>query len=120
MDVQSIPGTPAAVKVFGEVDLSNVGRMIEALDVAVSQSPTGVLVDLCDVTYIDSAGIQAVISAYQRLRTQDGVLALCLSNPDVQAIFRLIHPELLPGFVVTNDLDAARQALAVNDRPAGQ
>lgn len=120
MDVQSIPGTPSAIKVCGEVDLSNVGRMIEVLDLAVSRSPTGVLVDLREVTYIDSAGIQAVISAYQRLRAQDGVLVLCLSNPDVQAIFRLIHPELLPGFVVTDDLDAARQALAVTRRSEGQ
>lgn len=110
MEVSLSESKPPVVHVSGEVDLGNVQSLINALDKAIPASPEGVVIDMADVIYIDSAGIQAVISAYQRLRATEGNLVLVLANSDVQAIFALIHPELLPGFLVVSDL---QQGLSV-------
>ncbi len=112
MHVELTEGTPPVVSVTGEIDLGNVDKLLAALDAAIPKSSEGIVIDMCDVTYIDSAGIQAVISAYQRVRKTGGVLALALANRDVKAIFALIHPELLPGFIVTDSVDAGKQAVA--------
>lgn len=111
MEVWTVEGKPPIVGTDGEVDLSNVRKLMEALEAAIPDAAAGIIIDMSGVTYVDSAGIQAVLFAYQRVRRTEGVLVLVLGNVDVRAIFALIHPELLPGFIVAESLEDARRAL---------
>lgn len=59
---QDGPGSPATVSVAGEIDLSNVDRFRDALDV---EAPT-LVVDLARVSYIDSAGMGVLFTRATR------------------------------------------------------
>jgi anti-anti-sigma factor len=110
MEVEVIEGRPPVVRAWGEIDLSNVTKLSSALDSAVPGSAAGIIIDMTDVTYIDSAGVQVVIWAYQQIRREGtGLLAVVLAQNDVRTIFNLIHTELLPGFAVVDSVDEARQ-----------
>lgn len=52
-------GTPR-VTATGEIDLSNVARLIQALNSASAETRTPITIDLSTVKYVDSAGINAL------------------------------------------------------------
>ena len=109
MSVETTPGDPAVVRASGEIDLSNWEGLKSALAGAASDSPRGLIVDLTDVDYIDSAGLQAVLMAYHTIcRQRQGLLVLVLGNANMRMIFGFIQPEQLPGCRVTEDLASAR------------
>jgi len=56
-------------RVSGEVDLSNAEQVFEqVLDGWVGRGSKGLVVDLSETTYIDSAGIRALFELAERLR----------------------------------------------------
>jgi len=102
----------AIVHADGEIDLANIDQFIEALDEAAEKSPTGFIIDLSDVTYIDSAGVQAIFGVYSKMRAADGCLAVVIGNARIKSVLEVVHLELLPNMSVCDDLDAARQAVS--------
>jgi anti-anti-sigma factor len=57
----------------GEMDLASAGQLTDATDKAVAtERPTEILVDLAAVTFIDSTGIRALLTA-QRIADEQGV-----------------------------------------------
>lgn len=99
------------VRAEGEIDLSNVDRFEAALNEAVETSREGFLIDLSQTTYLDSAGIQAILSAYRRARSRGKMISIAAGNPNVQDLLGVIHLELLPGIAVCDDLPSAETAL---------
>jgi anti-anti-sigma factor len=76
-------GTAHVLVVGGELDVSNVGELAAALD---AHAPAGaVVVDLTEVTYLDSSTVEALI-----VRARDG------------ATVRLVCP---PGSIVRRSLE---------------
>jgi anti-sigma B factor antagonist len=61
--VQNAQG-PAVVRLAGEIDLSNVSRLQDQLIVLVERGH--VVVDLSEVTFIDSTGLSAFIVGHRR------------------------------------------------------
>lgn len=76
------PGT-IVVAVAGEVTFSNVSALERALDGA-----TNYVVDLTDVTFMDSSGLSTLITASARARTHGGAVALVLTTAEPPSIFR--------------------------------
>ncbi len=118
MEVEITRNSQWVVRPVGIVDLVTVDKLISALDEAVEQSPKGFVIDLTRVPYIDSAGIAAILNAYQRLHPVGGKLALVLVEGDVKRIISLIHLEMIPGFFLCENVAAAKQALASEAAPA--
>ena len=58
---------PATVRAQGDIDLTNVGELADALDAAAAASGD-VTADLTAVTYCDSATIRALFRAARRVR----------------------------------------------------
>jgi anti-anti-sigma factor len=77
------PGT-TVVAVNGEVTFSNVSAFERALD----SEATHVLVDLTHVTFMDSSGLSALITASARARGRGGSVALVLEAEEPPSIFR--------------------------------
>ena len=50
-------GALCLVRVHGEIDLSNAHEVSSAIGIAMGQEARGLVVDLSDITYLDSAGI---------------------------------------------------------------
>lgn len=113
MSVETIEGKWPAVKAAGEIDLSNIDELRTAIDAAMSASPHGFVIDLSDIGYIDSAGVAVVISAYRRLNKAGGALAVVKPTSEgVRRVLDLIGLHMLPGIVVTDDLESAEEGLS--------
>ena len=50
-------GTAVVLHVYGEVDLSTAGELEEAVAAGLVERPAALVVDLTDVTFLDSAGL---------------------------------------------------------------
>jgi len=79
----------AVVSVIGELDRATVPAFNRTL-LDVSEAGTGeVIVDLTGCSFLDSAGLRALIATKERLERSDRSLALVLSNPIVMRVIRL-------------------------------
>lgn len=54
--------------VYGELDIMSSPKLHEALSSIIGEGPRTVLVDLANVTFIDSSGLGALVAAERRLR----------------------------------------------------
>ncbi|MGV9993601.1 STAS domain-containing protein [Streptomyces sp. NPDC003374] len=75
------------VTLAGEIDLDGSARLREALLSGVAGGP-GTVVDLGAVTFMDSSGINALITAHQA--TQEAGTRLCLAAPQ-DAVLRVLQ-----------------------------
>jgi anti-sigma B factor antagonist len=103
------------VRPIGEIDRHTVAVLRDHL-AAVIRTRRLVL-DLCDVAFIDSAGLGAVASAIRTVRDNDGDVVVARPRA---AVDRVLHTIGLDRFVaVTPSLDEAFELLTLTDRPAG-
>jgi anti-sigma B factor antagonist len=79
---------PEIVAVRGEVTFSNVGDLSRRLDAAFSGGASHLVVDLTEITFIDSSGLSALLTASAQARERGGALALVLADGEPPSIFR--------------------------------
>lgn len=109
--MEVIQDTHMIVRAEGEIDLANIAQFNKVLDEATGKAPTGFIIDLSDVTYIDSAGVQAIFRVYLVIYEADGCLALVVGNPKIRRVLEVVHLEQLSNMRIFEDLDSARQGL---------
>jgi anti-anti-sigma factor len=72
----------------GEVDIATVSSLRECLfELAASGQP--LIADLDEVTFIDSAGLAALVGAAKRSTANGGVLHVVCARPQTRQLFRL-------------------------------
>ena len=71
---------PEIVAVTGEVTFSNVGELNRRLEAALDGEAQHLVVDLTDVTFIDSSGLSALLTASAQARERGGGVALVLGR----------------------------------------
>lgn len=86
------------IRLSGEIDLENVSTVDEQICAAVSGQPTGVSVDLTNLTYMDSAGIRLLFDLVSHLQKSN--IALKLIAPFDSPAHRLIQFSGLDSLVV--------------------
>jgi anti-sigma B factor antagonist len=80
------------VSVTGEVDVANVRHLRRELLLAVRDDDRHVVVDLTGATYLDSAGLGALIGARRRLRASGGrTLHLVVNRDRLLSLFAITH-----------------------------
>ena len=72
-------GTAVHLVVTGEVDASSAPVLHRELDAALDLGPAEVVVDLCAVTFLDSAGLAVLAGAHRRAGKQ-GLLMRVLAS----------------------------------------
>jgi anti-anti-sigma factor len=82
-----MPMPPEVVEVSGEVTFSNVGGLGGRLTAALERA-SQVVVDLSQVSFIDSSGLSALLTASAQARERGGVLVLVLGAGEPPSIFR--------------------------------
>jgi anti-sigma B factor antagonist len=86
--IEPIGASASVISLSGELDLSTIPRVEKQLLQQV-RSKTGVIVDLTDVTFIDSSGIGLLIRAF-RATDESGTLNTVIAvNTQVDRVFRL-------------------------------
>jgi anti-sigma B factor antagonist len=73
----------------GRLDAYVAPRVSEWLDAAAQAQPANVVVDLQNVTFIDSTGLAILLKGMRRCRQQAGDLFLCGLQQPVRVIFEV-------------------------------
>ncbi|MEU9647226.1 STAS domain-containing protein [Streptomyces sp. NPDC048188] len=73
----------------GEVDNDTGGRLRQALDITGTVRPR-LVIDMGQVTFMDSVGINILISTYQNVTAADGWLRLAAPTAPVRRILQLV------------------------------
>jgi anti-sigma B factor antagonist len=82
-------GDGVAVVVVGEIDLATVDAVRGEIDAARTET-TLVLLDLRDVTFIDSAGVRLVLEGSRELAAGGGELVVVRGGAEVRRVFDLV------------------------------
>lgn len=77
------------LKLRGELDLSTASKAEEEIRRAESEEPDLLLVDLSELTFLDSTGLRLIVTADHRAR-EDGRRLAVVKGPDtVQRVFAI-------------------------------
>lgn len=73
----------------GVLDATRSQDFREEVIKTLESNPKMVLVDLKDITFMDSSGLGALVLAFKTLRASDTKLVLCSINEQVKILFEL-------------------------------
>lgn len=115
------------VKISGEIDVFTSPRLREMLLDIIDSGAAHLVVDLGEVTFLDSTGLGVLVGIYHRLRARDGSMSFMGVNDRVRRVFHVT--QLTKIFVLHHSLDeavAAHEAAIAqstggsgNSRPTG-
>jgi len=83
----------------GEVDVSTIGLLAEALDVAIADHPEVLLIDLRNLSFLDSRGLMSLLDAQEASRTINCRLLLTRGSRPVERLMQIAAVDGLFEFV---------------------
>ena len=92
----------------GEIDLNVSPEIAQTFNEMVRSKPPRVVVDLTNVTYIDSSGLAALIVGMQQVKEYGGKFALAGVQDDVMSILEIARLDQF--FATYPHVDAALKA----------
>ncbi len=109
----SIAGSVTTARLVGEIDTYSVGETREAFELLPIVAGGGVVVDLREVTFIDSSGLGAIIALYHRAGAAHARLQLVCGDVTLRLV-RLMHLDEVMD-VVTEPADASNGSVTSAD-----
>ncbi|MGA2521941.1 MAG: STAS domain-containing protein [Acidimicrobiales bacterium] len=100
-------GVPV-IEVHGEVDLATSPLLHRALVSAAEATAPVTVLDMSDVSLLDSTGLGALVLADERFRHHGGELRVVITQPIVRRVFEIT--ELNEIFAIFSSLTAAMPA----------
>ncbi len=97
------------LRLEGELDIYTVNGFRQESD-KIDPGAAQVVVDLTDVTLLDSSGLGALVSLLNRARAAEGLLGIICPQRHLRRVFEITG--LRRAFVFGDDLDGVRSALA--------
>jgi len=95
----------------GDIDHATCSEVDDLLDEAIAQGNDVLLLDLSEVSYIDSGGLSVLFAAGRRVRDA-GWIGLIAPNTSVLRLLELVGALADPAFRVFEDQGQAATALA--------
>ena len=112
--IEERDGVPVA-QITGEVDMSNASDLSLAMQRAVEQKTTGLVIDLAGTHYLDSAGLHFIFDLGKRLRDRGQRLVLVV--PEASALNRLLDLVKVDSLApLTRTVDEALERLAAHEQ----
>ena len=93
------------VTVSGEIDLATQGSLRAQLNELVVAGQVDLILDLTDVTFVDSTGLGALIGTRRRVHAFHGSLALVIPDESVMKVFTITGLEKV--LAIHDTLDSA-------------
>lgn len=98
--------------VHGRFDAHQVPQVQQDMDALLESGATTIIVDLSDVTFVDSSALAVIVRGMKRCRERSGELILCGMRQPVRIIFELTRMDR--AFRIFDNPAAAQQALATD------
>jgi anti-anti-sigma factor len=83
-------GQTAVITAAGEIDLTNAECLRDSLLSAFNAGATAVVVDLTATTFLDSAGVTALVRASRRATASEAALRVAVTAPAVLRVLNLV------------------------------
>lgn len=88
MQIATTPGSDRyLITVSGEVDLATSPELDTEIIAAIDSGATSVVIDLTDVSFMDSSGLGVIVRALKRCREAENDLDLVITNERVLKVF---------------------------------
>ena len=117
LEPAQISGAPG-IAVSGELDIATAPELVEALDAAVAASTGAFVVDLCDVTFLDSTAVNVLLRTRALLGREDRALVVVCPHGPVRRLFELAGVSDL--FTLFESREAAARSLVPADPSSPQ
>ncbi|HEX2805487.1 MAG TPA: STAS domain-containing protein [Kineosporiaceae bacterium] len=98
------------VRVTGEVDVNTGPKLRDHLLALVAGGEHDIVVDLSEVSFLDSSGLGVLVMVHKRIRTAGGALRLAGCQPEVVSIFHVTALDRVMEMYSTVE-DAVRDSL---------
>jgi anti-sigma B factor antagonist len=107
-----VDGHPVLV-VYGELDMVSSPRLHEALSEVINAKASAILVDMANVTFIDSSGLGALVVAHRHLAEAGSELRLVAVPERLANIFQITG--LSERFRIFPDMHSATEQTEVSE-----
>lgn len=85
----SVKNNVPVLKIKGDVDLYSSPQVRKKILTLLSKASKNLIVDLKEVTYMDSSGVATLVEALQLTNRKNGKLRLCNLGPTICDVFEL-------------------------------
>jgi anti-sigma B factor antagonist len=89
IDDQAVDAQTHLIEVAGEIDLFTAPEFKDRIDVPIDAGKTRVIVDLSEVSFIDSSSLGVLIGAQKRLQGSDGGLIIVCDDRAIVNTFKI-------------------------------
>jgi anti-sigma B factor antagonist len=97
-------GTVPVLAINGEIDLSKAPDLRERLAKIASAGATLAIVDLTEVTFLDSTALGVLVSGLKKMRAGGGDLRLVVTRPNLVKVFEITGLlDLFPLFLTRSE-----------------
>ena len=105
-------------RAVGELDMATADELLSGLAPAVADGTGDVVVDVSELSFVDSSGLRALIHLSRELEGR-GRLVLVGPTPPVQRVLGLVQASTFPNFEVMPSADEPEVVghTAMNDPP---
>ncbi|MFL6076130.1 MAG: anti-sigma factor antagonist [Mycobacteriales bacterium] len=122
--ISVVPGGPAAVlTASGEIDLTTIGRLEQALDELRHAGHDKIVLDIADVGFCDSAGVSCLVRTYLSVKESGGWLRLAGTQQHVLTVLHISgFTDILPTYPTVAEAvaDSVEEAGEVGQDGAGR
>lgn len=96
----------------GELDVATVPQLDDALREAIAAGCSALVIDLMELTFLDSTGLMVLLNGLRRIARKDGRLVLACTNATVLRLFDVTGTSSTFTIVETREhaIEAARGA----------
>ncbi len=84
------PGAPPVVEICGEIDIQSAPQLREELLRVMRRHGSQLALDLGGVTFIDCAGVNALLATRRRARLEDGWVRVIRASPRARRTISLL------------------------------
>jgi anti-sigma B factor antagonist len=91
IDVSSAEGDVPVVVLRGELDFDKAPTFGRVLEELLTEGEREVVVDLSELTFIDSSGISVLVGAARAAAAEQGTLVVAAPRPHVQRVFDIVN-----------------------------
>jgi anti-sigma B factor antagonist len=89
LDLEHGPDGAMVLVLYGDADLHVAPELRERLTRTIEEGATALVVDLSDVTFVDSMALGVLLGAMKRIRAVGGRLRLVVARPEIRRIFEI-------------------------------